>query len=360
MHRLTAAIVLGLFLVSGSALAQTGVSDDRVSLPEGPGSLEGVGQNVSIQRSMGSMSHSVPFVLPEGYAGMTPELALSYSSSGGQSVAGMGWSFPTPFIERLTLRGLPTYDLDDEFAVGGAEQLVRIPGTNPPEYRARFEQGFTRWTWHDAGLDGDEGYWVAEHTSGRIEYYGADRFGNVVAEARVGGAAGTFRYHLVEAVNRLGQRVEYEYGRYGNYTLVDRIAYTFPDGINPENEVELFYEAREDLISDCKPGFNEVLGHRLAAVDVFTDGTRIRRYELSYEDYDDAGGFSRLAEVVQIGVEGGGVPDQPAVQLHPGAGRAMRDGHGLRAAVRRRDGDDRSKSALRGRDAHRHQRRCAP
>ncbi|MED5463206.1 MAG: hypothetical protein VX699_01025 [Myxococcota bacterium] len=45
--------------VSGSVLADTGVSDSRVSLAEGPGSLEGVGENVEIDPNMGNMQYSV-------------------------------------------------------------------------------------------------------------------------------------------------------------------------------------------------------------------------------------------------------------------------------------------------------------
>ena len=53
--------------------AQTGVSDDRVSLPDGPGSVEGVGDNVSINPNMGAMSHSLPMELPAGHAGATAQ-----------------------------------------------------------------------------------------------------------------------------------------------------------------------------------------------------------------------------------------------------------------------------------------------
>ena len=85
---------MAVFL-SQSALAQTGVSDDRVSLPEGPGSLEGVGENVDIDPNMGVMRYSVPIRVPTGY-GLKPSLSLSYSSSNGGSVVGMGWAMNIP------------------------------------------------------------------------------------------------------------------------------------------------------------------------------------------------------------------------------------------------------------------------
>ena len=44
----SAAIAIAIFGASTSAMAQTGVDDDRVSLPAGPGWIEGVGENASI------------------------------------------------------------------------------------------------------------------------------------------------------------------------------------------------------------------------------------------------------------------------------------------------------------------------
>ena len=87
---LCAASLAALFALPSNAMAQTGVDDDRVSLPEGPGSLEGVGDDVSINPNMGGMSHSIAINLPSGFVGASPSLGLSYSSSAGASVVGMG------------------------------------------------------------------------------------------------------------------------------------------------------------------------------------------------------------------------------------------------------------------------------
>jgi len=95
-----------------SASAQTGVSDDRVSLPDGPGSLDGMGDNTSFNPAMGTFSYSVAIEVPDGDDGLTPDPSLSYSSGGGASVAGIGWSMDMPFIERMTSRGLPDYEAE--------------------------------------------------------------------------------------------------------------------------------------------------------------------------------------------------------------------------------------------------------
>lgn len=307
-----AALTAACLTPAAGALAQTGVSDDRVSLPGGPGSLEGIGENVALDPNMGVMTYGVPIDVPQGFAGVTPQLRLAYSSGAGSSVVGVGWSLDVPHIERATLRGLPSYGRGDMFAANGSSELVEIPGAAAPTYRARFEGGFVRYTWLDAG-DGREGYWHAEYPDGRTATFGATLDGTPVPAARVAGPDGTFRYMVVDTVDVYGHRMTHRYAKSGNASLVRQIEYVFgPDGA-ARYAVGFEYEERSDatgfdVLSDAKPGFDERLAERLAAVDVFSGPDRIRRYELAYEPYADSGGFTRLAEVAMRGAEGGIYP----------------------------------------------------
>ncbi|HEY3498052.1 MAG TPA: SpvB/TcaC N-terminal domain-containing protein, partial [Polyangiaceae bacterium] len=143
---------------AGPARAEdkSGVSPAHVKLPRGPGSLEGLGENVEPNLAMGLMSYGIPIEVPGGYPGLGPSLRLVYSSGNAASVVGIGWSLAAPSIERMTSQRLPSYDLDDRFAAGGSDELVRVDESENA-YRARFEGGFVRYTWEDAG-DGREGY----------------------------------------------------------------------------------------------------------------------------------------------------------------------------------------------------------
>ncbi len=296
----------GAVLFAGVASAQTGVSEDRVSLPDGPGSLEGVGDNVGIDANMAAMRHSVSFTLPQGHPGATPSLSLRYGSGGGGSVAGIGWSLAVPSIERMTSRGLPEYDRDDLFAADGSDELVRLPDTDPPRYRARYEGGFVRYTWMDAG-DGRDGWWLAEYPDGAKGYFGADASGRVVADARLADAGrGTFRYMLVDRVDVHDHAVRYSYTKDGVVPLLSRVEWA-------RYAVALGYEARRDAsgldhLSDATPGFETVLSQRLATVDVFSGAERIRRYRATYEPYATSGGATRLTGVRMEGLDGGAYP----------------------------------------------------
>ncbi|MEO1269242.1 MAG: SpvB/TcaC N-terminal domain-containing protein, partial [Myxococcota bacterium] len=349
-----AVLVLATMVTPADVWAQTGVSDDRVSLPEGPGSLEGVGENVEMDPNMGNMRFSVPIEVPQGFPAVTPDVTLRYSSGGGSGMIGMGWSMSLPSVERMTYRGLPQYQQDDDFSANGSDQLVRLPGSNPPTYRARYEKGFVRYTWMDAG-QGAEGYWEAEYPDGSKGYFGATAEGVVIPDSRLSGDRGIFRYMLVEKVDVYGHTMRVSYTKeevirgeiqHGVVPLPQTITYGFQ--ANPEEpayRVEFSYEERRDAtgfdyLSDAKPGFNERLTQRLARIDLFARRSRIRSYRLAYESYDASGGFTRLTRVETLGLEQGVYPQmhtfgysqalggqQPAMVSMGSLGISLGEGH---------------------------------
>jgi len=301
LHRVVSLCAVPLLVCAGAAFAQTGVSDNRVSLPDGPGSLEGVGDDVSVTGNMGAMAYGVSMASPPGYAGLTPSLGLSYSSAGGAGIAGMGWSMPMPSIERLTVRGVPDYDTDDEFTADSG-QLVYVEGTNPRVYRSRFEGAFVRYRWYDPGA-GDGGYWTAEYPDGRVGWFGADREGRLQGSARVGADDGVFRYLLVDLVDVHGHRLHHEWSPLGGTTLLESMQWVFVDGA-PSYEAVFDYEPRRDVILDGTGGFVESLEHRLVSVATRANGATVDRWDLTYEPYGASGGFSRLQSVQRFGVGG--------------------------------------------------------
>ncbi|MFN3196959.1 MAG: toxin TcdB middle/N-terminal domain-containing protein [Bradymonadia bacterium] len=291
-------LLLGLSLAS-PALAQHGAGDDRVSLPEGPGSLEGIGDNAAISGNMGSMSYAVPIEVPAGFPAVTPDLALVYDSAGPAGVMGIGWDMPVPFVERMTNWRLPDYDIDDDFVAGG--QLVHI---GDGVYRNRFEKGFSRHTWHERG-DGTQGYWTTELPDGTVQYFGATAEGTPVDSARAAGRDGaTFRYHLVSQVDKFGHRMDFSYRLFDGLPHLDRIEYIFTgtDG-GPGASLTFEYENRPDVLSDARSGSNERRTQRLTHVNVFSKEVRVWRYTVRYEDEALSNGLSRVSGIDRVGLD---------------------------------------------------------
>lgn len=210
---------------------------------------------------------------------------------------GIGWSFIAgASIERLTVRGLPTYTNADLFFAGG--ELVKIPSS--PFHRSRYEGQFMRYRWHQSSSNDQQGYWTGEHPDGTIDYYGADYKGKVDTTSHVYGDKGTFRWELRARVDRNGNRIEYHYTREGQQVYLERVEWVFSKEGKPLYKAELKYESRPDPISDCKPGFDLDTKKRLQNVTIYSETQRIRSYEFKY-DVDS--GLSRLIQVTRYGTD---------------------------------------------------------
>ena len=302
------AVVLFTLTLTSQAWSQaSGVDEDRVSLPEGPGSLEGVGENVEIDPNMGLMRWGINIDTPKGFPGVTPTLRLAYASGSGSGILGMGWSLSgLQSIERMAARGVPVYDTSDYFAANGGDELVLTDEdpTGNLTYRQRFESAFIRYTWINPG-GGSEGYWISEAPDGTKSYYGADQYGEIVESAHtVHPDGGTFRYHVVDVIDVYGHSMHFEYDNFdSNTVLTTQIEYLFVND-DPQYTINLNYETRDDLLSDCGGGFEEVNEQRLLAITVLAGTEVIREYVMDYEDYSTSGGLSRMTSVETYGVGG--------------------------------------------------------
>ncbi|HKY36566.1 MAG TPA: SpvB/TcaC N-terminal domain-containing protein [Polyangiaceae bacterium] len=299
-------LALVIFSTSRAVLAddKSGLSPSRLSLPKGPGSLGGIGENVEPNLSMGLMSYTVKIAVPPGYAGLTPQLDLRYSSGAQGAELGLGWTLPVQSIQRMTSRGLPRYTKRDTFVIGDAGELVRTSNEGAAElvYRSRQEGGFVRYTWLES--DGADGFWQAEFPDGRVGYYGAEPSGDMVPEARLSGDLGTFRWYLKEVRDSQGHRLVYDYEREGSCAYLTGASWVFVGAV-ARYHAALNYDTRPDPTSDGKPGFEVACDKRLRGLKVTVAGEQLRRYSLTYEDELGGGvssGVSRLARVSQYGV----------------------------------------------------------
>ena len=121
-------------LVCGQSLGadKSGVGPNTISLPKGPGSIEGLGESFQPTLNTGTAKHNIPLKLPPGTAGHAPELSLAYESGGGNGPLGFGWGLSLPYIQRRTDHGIPTYGTnapfsrDDTFINEMKEELVPL------------------------------------------------------------------------------------------------------------------------------------------------------------------------------------------------------------------------------------------
>jgi RHS repeat-associated protein len=311
-----------------SGADKSGVSSQAISVPQGSGKIQGMGESFSAQLSTGIATFTVPFALPSARGGAQPSLSLSYSSGGGHGIAGVGWEIGAPFIARQTDRGVPSYAdgtdwtaNQDRFVFNGGQELVpicKVEGTSctgalsgeaMPSwahgwqyFRARVEGSFLRFFW-----SADHKTWKVQSKSGEtmelgVPYDGSGYTGGL--EVDPADTTKIFRWCITrhydaqrdsedKAVNLVG----YRYLNAGGIAYLSDI-YDTPPASAPASaalgayahHARLRYEARPDPTFGYRRGWRTTMALRLAGVDVtsktfIADGSRelVRRYHLAYD-----------------------------------------------------------------------------
>jgi RHS repeat-associated protein len=298
-YGLTALIALLVaLLLTGPVQAQSingksGVAPQVISLPTGPGSLEGIGEAFEPDLSTGTARYSVNLTPPPGRAGFAPPLTLSYDGGQPNGPWGLAWKLSVPAIQRQTDKGLPTYDDGrDAFTYGDGEKLVRLDNG---DYRTETEKSFMRFRRLD------NGGWEAV-TPGGIRYL----FGESAA-ARETNSYGIFRWRLERQTDTHGNAIRYFYQRDSSngssYAYLREIRYNeSSDG--RYNAVQFSYEPRPDVFTERTSRAPLTLGWRCTRIDMVALGELVRAYRFDYAAPRPTGVHSLLTRITQLGADG--------------------------------------------------------
>jgi RHS repeat-associated protein len=304
---------------------KNGVSPKTISLPSGPGSIEGLGESFQPSLNKGSAQYSIGIKVPSGTSGHQPAIVLKYDSGFGYGSLGLGWSIDPGSITRQTDKGLPLYvdgsnGLDDDhdglvdevdeldtFIDSDAEELVPLSDAS---FRTKVETDFVKYI-------RTSDYWVAYCKDGvRLEYGQGD-------SARITDSTKTrvFKWLLEESRDTNGNTIRYYYTEFvgsDNQKYLQMICYG--PGSAPWDVfyfVYFIYEDRPDWRKDYRSGFLVKTAKRLKQINVGIQGSApvgcspgdwnsdgisdalIRQYRFAYED--GSGTCSFMSSVTQVG-----------------------------------------------------------
>src|SRR5215470_6647517 len=311
-----------------------------LSLPQGGGALQGIGEKFSPDLHTGTGNFTVPIALLPGRNGFQPQLSLVYSTGHGNGLFGMGWSLSVPGIRRKTAKGIPRYrDLAaslaerDTFILSGSEDLVFVGRLNDEagvvvdQYRPRTEGLFAEiFRYRDAAQSSD--YWRVRSKDGLVSFYGTNpapflqpRYavappGDPAVISRPGRATDVFEWRLTLTLDPFGNRIEYLYdtdtgkkdGHEWNQPVLAQIRYSdYDDQSNPQFLVTVTfqYEDRVDAFSDYRAGFEIRTSRRCRAILVETHADRlrpVRRYDFTYRQ-DSLTALSLLRAINVVGFD---------------------------------------------------------
>ena len=287
----TAPVVKAATLTSASATTATTTQSQPlvqqaqtagVNTQDTAGTLEG-----SAGVSGGAATYTIPIVVPPGRAGMQPSLALAYSSRGGNSEMGVGWSLsglsaitrcPATYAQDGYSRGV-SYDYNDRFCLDGQHLMLQSGsyGKSGSSYRTELES-FARIDLSGDSLSGTSSFTV-HYKDGRIATYN-----NPFTPP---GAAGPLEWQISWEQDRANNAVVYQYDQsVATESLISEIDYTgtVANGAATigSRKVTFFYAGRPDASSSYLAGGKSTQTRLLNTIYTNENGSTVRSYSLNY------------------------------------------------------------------------------
>lgn len=217
------------------------VKSQQISLSDTKGELTVNG--------MGAANYKVPIALPPGVKDVAPQIALTYSSSANNGIAGYGWNIVgissiTRMGTRIDLDGYVDgvdFDENDQFALDG-QRLIR----------------------ENRGVSGGVLFYTENYTNLRIMSYGSfaypgssgsgpERFeitfpdGTQAFYGSTTNSRGVSEWLIDKWIDPQGNSIKYEYSTNNNVTYIKKITWSENASIGSNeyfNTIEFFYKSR--------------------------------------------------------------------------------------------------------------------
>ncbi len=214
-------------------MAQEPLSISAPSLPKGGGAIQSIGKGWAAVGFTGAASVAIPLPITPG-RGYAPALGLSYSSAGGRTEFGQGWSINRPSISRKNNRGTPQFEPDANGNMSEPAYLspngdVLLPERNAngqintrdasrfrdrslsetyrvTAYRPRVEGDFSTFEHYVGATDS---FWLIQIADGSVHIYGHSETARL--QHRHDTSTWVAEWHLEESVAVNGEHVLYEY-----------------------------------------------------------------------------------------------------------------------------------------------------
>ena len=281
--------------------------------------------------NMGTANLSYPLQIPAGRQGMQPNLALTYSSNGGNGWLGVGWDISIPCISLDTRWGVPRYDANYEteiYLLNGDQLLTknddgttfrdmphrtnirqpRLPdGT---QFYARTSKAHDSIIRH--GTNPRNYWWEVIDRTGTTHYYGyyPDSARHTLPTTLADNNGNIARWVLTESRDLYGNTVRYYYdhvevrniGNAGRQIYIDSISYTGHNGEDGAYTVVFCRVANTtpDITTVCNNGFKEITNHILNNVHVKYNGEILTAWMFGMEYSPKSNYKKRLTSVTKV------------------------------------------------------------
>jgi len=262
------------------ATNKSGVTPNTISVPKGPGSIEGLGDSFQPTLNTGTAKYQVPLKLPP--ANYSPQILLRYDAGNPNSPFGFGWNINIPYIQRQTDKGIPRYSTTnpDTFIDHTKEELIQQQNGY---YFHKNEGAFIRYERID-------NYWEGTLPNGEKMIFGKS------PQARLSdpSTGHIFKWVLEKQIDTSGNTIVYSYCSFDDETNTNQVYLSkieYAAGAPPWNYfhfVSFEYEDRNDWFEDCRSGFVIHTGKRLTSILMGTQGLTLDGHKSGDFNNDDS------------------------------------------------------------------------
>lgn len=331
-------LLMACLALHAQSVDKSGVKTNTISLPSGPGSIEGLGESFQPSLNTGQANYQVGLAFPPGTAGHAPSLALVYNGGNGNSPLGYGWNWNLPHIQRQSDKGIPLYvdsanGLDDDFD-GETDEVdeVDVYINELREELVLTDEGYLFCENEGAFIRYErvEDHWRGTLPNGTLLEFGLTDQARIIDEE----TGNVFSWLLERETDTNGNAITYSYSAFDcpkdlHQKYLTEIKYG--PGAPPWDafhSIRIEYEDRFDWFEDCRPGFKVRTGLRVRNIYVSTQGVELdghlavdfnedgttdylnRIYRLYYQQHEH---WSLLSNVTWIG--GDGQSPYPPIQF---------------------------------------------
>lgn len=275
---------------------------EAISSPKGGGAFKGLGESLQVEQFTGEGRLSIPIKVSP-CRDSEPQLSLSYRSSAGNGVFGLGFSLDLPAVSRMTKRHIPLYDDDRDTFIHTALGELVLQGTEGKNraFLCRNEHEFAR---IELISDAGRPHWKITDRKNTVSLYGVSPDSVIPNPAC---PSDVFSWLLCETIDNRGSKTRYTYDHNHNIKTIEY-------GNYPENGMEkwafcvnFYYEkGRCDHFLRFNSGFlieTDVLCSKIEMAHR-VNGAAQTVHETCFF-YNSESGISKLEKITAAGIRPG-------------------------------------------------------
>lgn len=253
----------------------------------------------------GGANYAIPIAVPPGINGVVPQVGLTYSSQGGNGMAGYGWNISgVSTITRIPATKFHDGTIDavdfnsmDRFAFDGQRLIVKngtsTYGADGTVYETENFSNvkITSYGVHPSGANYGPAYFIIEYPDGSKAYYGSTTNSRSITN-----------WAIEYWENPQGVRISYTYTLSNNNLSITYIKYGSTTTNTPINQIQFVYKTRQRPEQAYVGGQSILNNTILSSIAVLGNGIGFRGYLLTH-DYTTMG-YNRLTKITESSGDG--------------------------------------------------------